>query len=451
MRTTGKRSVVLYVVLLAFIGGLAWFFISLFLNGGTWAMQPYNRHISLTSMGTITDRNGNVLAESKEGARIYNDDADVRRAMMHTVGDNNGSVATSVQATMYDKLSGYNFITGSSKTLFNSFGRDIKLTIDQDVTMAAYYAMGDRKGAAILYNYENGEILAKVSKPTFDPSDPPESTDDPAYDGVYVDRVLSSSFVPGSTFKLITLAAAMDKWPDSWQDKEFTCEGSVEIGGSPVTCLGEHGTVQAQEALGVSCNVYFAQLANEIGGEALQKKAEAFGFNHPLSFQGIQVRQSRLDLSQAGANDLGWSGVGQYTDLVNPYHELTLVGAIAADGSYAKPKLTGSVDLLGSLKSGSGSTRYMSSDQAASLRAMMRSNVQNYYGDDFFPAGMQVAAKTGTAEVGSDVGDTCWIVGFSTNPDTPYAFVVVVENAEGALSSAGTVASQMLSAAAGIQ
>lgn len=446
MRTTGRRSIVLYIMLLAFIGGMAWFFVSLYLHGSTWAMQPYNRHISLTAMGNITDRNGTILATSKEGARIYNDDEDIRKALLHTVGDNNGSIGTSVQATMHSKLSGYNFITGASKTMFNSFGNDIQLTIDTDVSLAAYYALGDKKGAAVMYNYKTGEILAKVSKPTFDPSFPPENmAEDEKYEGVYVDRVLSSSFTPGSIFKIITLAAAMDKWPDSWQDKEYVCEGSVMIGGHEINCMGTHGTQNAEQALGNSCNVYFAQLANEIGKDALQRKAEELGFNRSLDFQGIHVAQSKIDLSKANENQLGWAGIGQYTNLANPYQMLTLMGAIATDGSYVAPKLTDSISLIPSFVS-SGNRRYMSSTQAAQLRDAMRTVVSDYYGDSFFPDNMQISAKTGTAEVGNEDSNTCWIVGFSNNPDTPYAFVVVVEESGLALETAGTVASKMLAA-----
>ncbi|WP_099205461.1 penicillin-binding transpeptidase domain-containing protein [Scatolibacter rhodanostii] len=446
MRTTGKRSIVLYIALFIFVGGLAWFFVSLYMNGSMWAMQPYNRHISLTAMGKITDRNGNILAESKEGARVYSESEDVRKALLHTIGDNNGSIGTSVQATMHSKLSGYNFITGSSKTMFNSFGNDIKLTIDTDVSLAAYYALGSHRGAAIMYNYKTGDILAKVSQPTFDPSNPPEDIlENDYYKGAYVDRVLSSSFTPGSIFKIVTLAAAMDKWPDSWAEKEFTCEGSVMIGGAEITCMGVHGVQNAQQALGNSCNVYFSQLAVEIGADALQKKAVELGFNKTLSFQGIDTAKSSVDLTQADSHNLGWSGIGQYTDLANPYHMMTLMGAIATDGSYVQPKLTNSMDLLGSLNA--GSNRYMNSQQAEQLRTAMRTVVSDYYGDSFFPADMQISAKTGTAEVGSDEGDTCWIVGFSNNPNTPYAFAVVVEEGESALQTAGSVAVEMLQAA----
>lgn len=448
MRTIGKRSFVLYILLAAFIFGCAWFIISLFSNASEWASQPYNRHISLSAMGDITDRNGNVLAESQEGSRSYNDNPDVRRAFLHTVGDDNGSIATSVQATMHSKLSGYNFITGWAKTPISlATSGDVKLTVDMQTTMAAYNALGDKKGAAIMYNYKTGEILAKVSKPTFDPENTPEDIlDNEAYEGVYIDRAISSSFTPGSIFKVVTLAASMDKFPSDWQSKTYVCEGSVNIGGSEVTCMGNHGEVNAHQALGHSCNVYFASLAAEMGADALQDKAESFGFNKHLDFSGIKNAKSTVNLKGADANQVAWAGIGQYTDLANPYHILTLMGAIANEGTYVQPKISNSTSLFG----GNGSGKYMNAQQANELKNAMRIVVSDYYGDSFFPENMQVCAKTGTAEVGEDKGNNCWIAGFSSNPDTPYAFVVVVEDSSSALQTAGSIASEMLSAAKNI-
>lgn len=445
MRTIGKRSFVLYILLGAFIFGLAWFVITLFNNASDWASQPYNRHISLSAMGKITDRNGNVLAESVEGGREYNSDPDVRRAFLHTVGDDNGSIATSVQATMHSKLSGYNFITGWAKTPISSVASgDVKLTLDMNTTMAAYNALGDKKGTAIMYNYKTGDIIAKISNPTFDPNHVPEDIlENSIYEGVYLDRAISSSFTPGSIFKIITLAAAMDKFPSDWESKTYVCEGKVNIGGSEVTCMGNHGEIDAHQALGYSCNVYFASLAADIGADVLQNKAEAFGFNKHLEFSGIKNAKSTVDLKGADLNQIAWAGIGQYTDLVNPYHMLTLMGAIANGGEYVKPRIADSKSLFGDNSGG----KYMSEQQANNLKSAMRTVVYDYYGEYFFPEGMQVCAKTGTAEVGEDKGNNCWIVGFSDNPETPYAFVVMIEDSTSALQTAGTVASKMLSAA----
>ena len=225
MRTTGFRSMVLYLLLACFVGGVVYLGVNLFLHGGQWAMQPYNGHIS-SSLGNISDRSGNVLATSTEEGRTYSDSETVRRALLHTVGDPYGYISTSVEYTMRDKLTGYNLITGLNDTIFNRMGSDIALTVDQNACAAAYNALGGKNGAVLVYNYQTGEILVKVSAPGFDPAYIPEDLEtNEAYNGVYLDNTLSSSFTPGSIFKIVTAAAAMEKWPDTWSQWTHTCTG----------------------------------------------------------------------------------------------------------------------------------------------------------------------------------------------------------------------------------
>lgn len=447
LRTIGRRSIVLYILLGAFAAGTIWLVISLFINGGTWAMQPYNGHLSAAAMGEITDRDGVTLAKTVDGVRQYNDDETVRKALLHTIGDTGGFINTSVQATMASRLSGYNVITGVNNTVFNSLGGNIKLTVSAQVSRAAYNALGDKNGAVMVYNYKTGEIITKVSKPAYDPANKPDNIEDnPAYEGVYLDRNLSSSFTPGSIFKLVTQAAAMEKWPNDWRNRQYTCNGSVTINGSAITCLGTHGTVDAAGALGNSCNVYYALLANDVGAGTLQAKAEQMGFNKTINFDSVVCRESTISLSGANDNELAWAGVGQYTLLANPYHMLVLMGSIAQGGTYTEPKLTNSANLLASLSA--GERNLMSSTEAANLKTLMRSNVQQYYGDYLFPDGMQVCAKSGTAEVGEGKNPTCWFVGFCDSDTYPYAFVVMVEEGIGGIESAGNAASTIMNAVA---
>lgn len=445
MRTTGRRSIVLYILLVAFAVGLVWLVLNIIMNGSTWAMQPYNNHMGTAAMGDITDRDGNVLAKTADGQRVYSENESVRRALLHTIGDNEGFISTSVQATMRSQLSGYNLITGANQTIFSSLGSNVKLSISETVSVAAYNALGDKKGAVMVYNYSTGEVLCKVSKPSYDPYNPPASEDvegNSAYDGIYLDRGLSASFAPGSIFKLVTQAAAMDAYSD-WATRQYTCEGSANIGGSNITCLHGtvHGTQNASQAMGNSCNIYYAYLANDLGADAIEKKAEEFGWNNELSFGNAKCALSSIDLSAADSNQLGWAGVGQYTVMANPYHMLTLMGAVANGGTYTEPRISDSWNPFDSLTG--GSRKYMSSTQADSLKTMMRSNVSDYYGEYLFPESMRVCAKSGTAEVDGK-NPTCWFVGFCDNASTPYAFVVVVEEGIGGIESAGNVASAVM-------
>lgn len=456
MKTVGFRSFVLYLILALFLGGAGYLLVNLFLHGSQWAMQPYNGHIyaedATVRLGEIRDRDGDLLAGTDEatGARTYSESESVRRALLHTVGDPYGNISTSVEHTMSAQLSGYNLVTGLNDTVFSRFGRDVALTLDADACAAAYQALDGHRGGVIVYNYKNGDILCKVSAPTFDPLDVPgDIEENPAYKGVYLDNTLSGSFTPGSIFKLVTAAAAMEKWPDTWSQRTYDCQGSVEIGGDSVTCLhgDAHGSQDMFSALGNSCNVYFSQLARDIGAQALQEKAEEMGFNRELRFGSIPISQSEIDLSSCNENQLAWAGVGQYTVLANPYHMMALMGAAANGGEYVQPRLTQSSGLLDSLGKGD-SRRLLTSTEAANLKALLRGNVENYYGDWLFPEGMNVCAKTGTGEVGEGKAPNCWMIGFCDDPDRPYAFAVLAEEGSGGIETAGNIAAAVLSALA---
>ncbi len=446
MKTVGLRSIALYILLFAFLGGIGWLVVNLFIHGSQWAAQPYNAHIYVDgSLGDIEDRDGIVLAHTENGQRTYSESETTRRALLHTVGDTKGFISTSIQYTLQDKLTGYNPIFGLNRTVFSDLGSTVKLTLDSNACTAAYNAMDGHNGGAIFYNYKNGNILCKVSAPGYDPLSVPENIDsDPAYNGAYLDNTLSGSFTPGSIFKLVTSFAAMEKWPDTWTSLTYSCAESEDIGGSNITCLGYHGDQDMQAALGNSCNLYFAKLANDIGAADLQRSAEKLGFNKPLDLSSIEIAESECNLSGANANQLGWAGVGQYTVLVNPYQMMTVMGAVANGGSYVQPRLTEDGGLFGDLGS-PGGISLMSQAQANNLKTMMRSTVSGYYGDWLFPDGLNVCAKTGTGEVGETREPNCWMVGFCDSDSYPIAFAVLVEESNNSLGAAGGVVNAVLS------
>ena len=444
MKTTGFRSFVLYILLFAFCGGFVWFLINLALNGSTWATQPYNGHIygddTAVSAGTITDRSGMVLAKTEDGSRVYAESEDIRRALLHTVGDSSGYIGTAVQAVHRSQLVGYNPITGLARTVLSDLGNNLVLTVDANASAAAYNAFNGRNGSAFVYNYKTGEVLVKVSAPTYDPMNVPEDlNDNEEYNGVFLDHTLSSTYTPGSIFKLVTAAAAMEYLPD-WDTRTYTCEEEMDIGSGKVTCLNYHGELNLEQALGYSCNLYFAQLAEDIGAENLKKKAEEMGFGKNFSFDSVTTDKSSTNLSSStSAIDLAWSSVGQADVMANPYHMALLMGAIANGGSTPEPYLTG----------GKSRTSYTLTDSstAASLHSMMRNNVVNYYGEYLFD-GYSLCAKTGTAEL-DDKNPNCWIVGFSEDESTPYAFAVCVQEGTSGLYTAGEVVSAALNAITG--
>ena len=438
-----KRSFVLIFVIFAFSAGILLYYFSLAVNSENWATYPANKHIYsngiLTKAGQITDRNGRVLAETKNGKRVYNKNADVRKATVHAVGDLNGFVATGMHSAYLKELCGYDPINGVYNV--SGKGNNIALTIDSDISVAAYKALGNRAGTVGIYNYQTGEIICMASTPTFDPA----SGDTPSGKGVYVNRLLSGVYAPGSIFKLVTALSALENLPDA-TDMQFSCKQGVTIAGEWLSCLGNHGKIGLDGALVHSCNAFFAQTALTLDRKKLTATAEKVGFNKSLKMDGIKCSESKYEVSNSNDIDFGWSGIGQHNDLVNPFQYLTFMGGIANKGKSVTPYLVEEITTHSGAtvkKASKSSTRLMDEENAEILTKMMRNNVKKNYGDWRF-SGLEVCGKTGTAEVGDKSTPHSWFVGFCNNPNTPYAFTVIVENAGAGNGAATGIAATVL-------
>lgn len=442
MKQTFARSLLLYGILLLFCAGLLLFYGQLAFRGDNWATYPTNRHLytdgRLVKAGTITDRNGTVLAKTENGVRSFHADETVRRATVHAVGDLEGFVATGVHNAFLKELTGYDLINGTYN--MSGEGNDMQLTLDTDVTVTAYRALGRYAGTVGVYNYKTGEIICMASTPTFDPA-----KGGAGEKGVYVNRLLSGSYAPGSIFKLVTALSALENLKNS-TTQTYTCKRGVTLQGEWLSCLGNHGDVNLEQALVKSCNAAFAQFALQLGRNTMTKTAEKVGFNKTLTMDGIACTQSRYEVKDANDIDFGWSGIGQYNDTVNPFQYLTFMGAIAGGGTCVWPYLVEDISSLSGKLQTMGSSKkvtMMSKDTADTLSDMMRKDVTDHYGDGNF-AGLELCAKTGTAEVGDKSTPHSWFVGFCRAENKPYAFVVVVENAGSGLGAASSIAARVL-------
>lgn len=449
MKRVLRRSTLVLLFTIAFIAGIGFFTVELILDARDWVAQPYNAHISgsggLEQAGKILDRNGKVLAQTVDGNRIYNEDERVRRALLHTVGDNSLNISTAVQSKYRSVLTGYSLIWGLNMPQSMRISRDITLTVDANTCAAAYDVLQSygKKGACVVYNYKTGEVICSVSTYGYDPQAPPEITEDneSEYEGVYLDNVLSSTYTPGSIFKLVTAAAAIENIPDLYE-RTWHCEGSEEIGGSDVTCVEVHGDIDFKQAMAKSCNIVFAELAVELGAEKLTEVAEKMGINTSFDFDDVSTAEGIFDVSKANTNELGWSGIGQYNDRVNPMQMAIICGAIANGGTAVGPTYikdgTGDILSLIGLK-GSKTYDLLNPSTAAKLDEVMRYTITDYYGDYLF-GDLSVCAKTGTAEVGEEKAPNAWMVGYSQDADCPLAFACVVEDAGFGFEYAGPVA-----------
>lgn len=450
MRKTRSRSTMVLITALLAIVGLCVFIVKIFLNAGQWIQHSYNGHLAgsggLSSAGEIFDRSGNTLAYSQDGERLYNSDYTTRLSTLHVVGDDSLNISSAIQSSYRSQLIGFNYLWGLGLPSSLKAGGNITLTIDSSACNAAYNALGEHNGAVVVYNYKTGEVLCSVSTPTYDPMDPPEITEDneKEYDGVYVDKVLAGLYAPGSTFKIITAAAALENIPDI-ENETFTCNGSTNIGGNEITCMHIHGELTMKEGLAQSCNVVFSELAARLGKDKMTAMAEKLGFNSSVIVNSTETARQVYNVSKADENGLGWSGIGQYTVEANPMQMAIMCSAIANGGTAVLPNEIKS----GVMEINGGTKDMIDSDLAAKLDEYMRYDVTSYYGDSLFPS-LTVCAKTGTAEVGENKEPHAWMVGYSQDEDAPLAFAVIVENGGYGFSTAGPVAVAAMEACASV-
>ena len=388
-----NRAKILYFLSFLFLLGFGFFLWEYANYADRWAFFPGAPHTSVKAV--VTDRTGEILTASQ--------DALLRKATVHWLGDKRGNIVAPI--TKIDRP--YNLINGLYS--YGGFQPQIRLTLQAELQKAALSALGDYRGTVAMVNYKTGEILCAVSTPTFDPEKIGERVD-----SMYLNRFTQGLYTPGSIFKLVTLAAALEEKPDL-EEETYFCAGSLPFGKNKVTCPYPHGRQSLGEAFRNSCNCYFGHLATILGGETLKFYAERFGITEAITFDGITTAKGKFEATTSV--DLAWSGAGQFTTLINPCSFLTFVSAVANGGEKINPYIVAE-----------GTTQrelILSRKTAIKLQAYLRSNVRDKYGDCHFP-GLSVCAKTGTAEVGTNKPNAM-LCGFVKNESLPVAFFICVE------------------------
>lgn len=430
MNRVAARGTAVFLLILVLLGGLTFFVVEYVTGADEWVVFPGSPHVytgSNIGCGVVTDRSGNLLLDLS-GGRKYTGSEELRKAVVHWVGDRKGSVDAPALTTYAAELAGFDLLSGVYA--YGDSGGVAKLTLSAEVQLAALDALGENKGTVAVYNYKTGEIICAVSTPTFDPDNVPNVEKDPVrYEGMYLNRFTQSKYTPGSIFKIVTLAAALESVPGVLE-QTFICKGSCQIGADMVTCEGKHGKQDLKTAFRNSCNCAFAELALQLGTDVLSRYADQFAVVDSISFDGITTAQGNYDLSSASSVEVAWSGIGQYTDLVNPCAYMTFVGAIATGGKGMQPYIVAEVDSgIGSGYTARGlkGSRIMSEETAEIIREFMAFNVTDKYGSENFP-GLTVCAKTGTAEVGGDKKPNAVFTGFVEDEQYPFAFIVIVED-----------------------
>jgi peptidoglycan glycosyltransferase len=328
-------------------------------------------------------------------------------------------------------------------------GGDVVLTLDPAVQKAAMAGLEGKVGAVVALDPSTGAVLGLASTPTFDPNvmsshEPQKIRDyaaqlDAADPDPRRNQAIGERYAPGSVFKVIVSAAALK---DGYTPETMLKAPNVlDLPGTDTTlknfggekCNG--GADQSLiDALTVSCNTAFAQLGMDLGEDKVRAMAEAFGMTGEGMEIPLPVTGSKLgDIDGKAA--LAQSSIGQLDVAMTPLQAAMVAAAVANDGSLMKPYLVDQVrapDLTVIDRTDPEQlSEPISADIANQLTTMMMSVVEKGSGKAAQLPGVQVAGKTGTAQVGGDAPDHNWFIGFAPADDPKIAVAVFIKNGGG--------------------
>ncbi|MFE9683838.1 peptidoglycan D,D-transpeptidase FtsI family protein [Streptomyces sp. NPDC006285] len=349
---------------------------------------------------------------------------------------------------------------------------DVITTIDPAVQKAAYEALGDKKGAAVAIDPTTGRILGVVSTPSYDPtvistgdSDAwDELTDDP--DKPMTNRALRQPLPPGSTFKLVVAAAALEDGLYSSVDVRTASENPYTLPGTTRVLANENASAPCENAsirvaLQYSCNNVFAKMAVDLGQDKVKAMAEKFGFND--ASQDVPVRAyTSVYPSDMEKSSTALTGIGQFDVTATPLQMAMVSAAIANDGKLVSPHMVSRISdadgtVLEDYEDGTESREIVSSSTAEQLQSAMRTVVEDGTGTNARISGATVGGKTGTAQHGENNSKTpyAWFTSYAKDDSSgkEVAVAVLVEQSDAARSEvsgnglAAPVAAAMMRAA----
>jgi peptidoglycan glycosyltransferase len=378
--------------------------------------------------------------------------------------------ATGIESEANDVLAGNDsrFFVDRLQQLFANRepkGGAIRLTIDPAAQTAAMQALNGRTGAVVAIDPTTGAILALASSPSFDPN--LLSSHDAAQiqtnyeelnadlDQPMLNRPLAMTLPPGSTFKLVTAAAALEsgRYNATSQlpgPKEINLPGTdVQLGNWNNRSCGAGDVLTLQQALEISCNTAFAWLGMELGANAIGEQATKFGFESEFKVpMTAAISRFPIELNEP---QTAMSAIGQFDVRASALQMALVVAGIANDGVVMKPYLVSQVlgpDLT-VLQNTSPVAfgRAMKSENAKILRNMMLGVVENGTASKARISGISVGGKTGTAENVPGDPAHAWFVGLAPTQNSKIAIAVVLQNGGGAAEVSGNALAAPIAAA----
>lgn len=440
--------VILFIALMIYI---VYFMIA---RAGTFVNSPYNKRQDLFAetvvRGDIVDRNGNVLAETE----VAEDGTETRSypygaAFAHVIGYSDPELGKTglESAENFELLTSNAFFVEKLQNEFSgekNMGDTVVTTLDADLQQAAYDALGDNKGAAIVMEADTGKILAMVSKPGFDPNrirTDWETLNTDEENSPLLNRATNGSYAPGSTFKVVTTLAFM-RQNNNYADYTYDCSGRITVDNTTIRCINGnvHGHEDLESSLANSCNASFSNigLSLDIGG--YRDTAEDLLFNSALPGTLDYSKSSFALQEDSSSAEIMMTAMGQGNTMVSPYHMALITQAIANGGTLMEPYLVDSVtNYTGSevrKNVPKSYRRLMTPEEAAQLKEYMTAVVEEGTASVLSGKSYTVAGKTGTAEYSmSDADKThSWFIGF-TNVDNPELVITVItEGSDGSAS-----------------
>lgn len=396
--------------------------------------------------GSILTSDGKTLAESvKQSDGTYVRSYPQGSLASHTVGYLSTQYgATGVEASMNDTLTGHADYSNWQSALYSMAGVEqpgdtVVLTINSEIQEACENALSGKTGAIVVLDPKTGAVLAKASSPTFSYNEISDIITSGSSGGALVDRSTQSLYAPGSTFKVVTLAAALDSGTATL-DSTYDAPASMDIGNANVTNdhNASYGTISLQQALAYSANTVYGQLATQVGSAQLVNYAKAFGYGTSLGMDFSAVASVMPAASEMTTWETAWAGcgqpVGEHASPAGPQttvmQNAVIAAAIANGGVTMNPYV---VDHVLSPEGATVTTtqakslgQAVSAATASSLKQAMISVVDSGTGTAASVSGVTVAGKTGTAQVSNDSMNSLFI-GFAPADSPTLAISICVE------------------------
>jgi penicillin-binding protein 2 len=349
-------------------------------------------------------------------------------------------------------------------------GQDLKLTIDLDIQRAAEQALGSSPGAIVVMDPRNGDILALVSHPTYDPNDFAVKISSSEWSKLITDpahpmmnKAIQDQLAPGSTFKIIMSAAGLQEGVA--QNMHVMCNGGADFYGRFFKCDKHHGMLTINEAIPMSCDTYFYTLAQRLGIDTIAKYATSFGLSQktgidlPNEMSGImpstQWELKNFHQKYYAGNTIS-VGIGQGETQVTPIQLLRALSGIASDGHFVRPHAVEAAQLPAGFQQAIDDSFPGSGDKSVPLNedtwmtitdGMAAATTPGLYhtAEAAHMEGVDFAGKTGTAQVVGG-GDThtkggaktpnAWFVGMIPRRNPEIAMVVLQEHGDWGSGSA---------------